>query len=581
MKFRVGREALGEAVAWVARALPSRPVVPVLAGLLLEAEADSLVLSCFDYEVSARVRIDAEVAEAGTALVPGRLLAEITRSLPSQSAEFTLAADAVGLTCGSAEFMLVTLPLEEFPALPEPPSAAGTVDGGVLAAAAGQVVPAASRDDTLPMLTGVCLDFAGDTITLAATDRYRLAVREIPWTPAGPALRAAALVPARTLADVARTMAAGVPVTIAFGAGGTGAAAAGSTPGSGGPGSDEPRPAEGMISFEGGGRRLTARLIAGEFIRYRSRFPAGSAAGPRSRRPRSPRRSGGCRWSPSGPARCGWRSAPALSWWRPRRRAGPAPWRPWPRTSKVTSPLFPSTRTTCSTGSAPWRWSRRPARRAAPATAAAATERGDGSGDGPAESAGQIRIEFTSPAKPALLTWAADRRPPGDADDGGPDGTAPEVPAFRYLVVPLRVPSPGQGMARTGAWPGRGAGWAAAGQKRRQSRRKRPSSYPDDQHDDRQLAGEREQPERRQREDQQPGQRHHEQHRRPRPARPAPALVARPLPAAAAHAVRQRRRRWRGIREIMVSRLRSRSVVAASAAASRSLNSSRVSRPCA
>ena len=275
MKFRVEREALGEAVAWVARALPSRPVVPVLAGLLLEATADGLVLSCFDYEISARVRIDADVEEAGTALVPGRLLAEITRSLPSQSAEFTSAADAVSLTCGSAEFMLVSLPIEDFPALPEPPAAAGTVDGGILAAAAGQVVPAASRDDTLPMLTGVCLDFDGDTITLAATDRYRLAVRAVPWMPADPDLRAAALVPARTLADVARTMAAGVPVTIAYGASSTGSQA---TPaaalGSDVRGSGEPRPAEGMISFEGGGRRLTARLIAGEFIRYRSRFPA-------------------------------------------------------------------------------------------------------------------------------------------------------------------------------------------------------------------------------------------------------------------------------------------------------------------
>src|SRR6266581_2330978 len=226
MKFRVGREALGEAVAWVARALPSRPVVPVLAGLLLEA-GDGLVLSCFDYEISARVRIDADVAEPGTALVPGRLLAEIIRSLPSQSAEF---------------------------------------------ASAGQVVPAASRDDTLPMLTGVCLDFDGEKITLAATDRYRLAVREIPWAPTDPALRAAALVPARTLADVARTMAAGVPVTIAFGAGSVVTAGTGS--GSGRPGGGEPRPAEGMISFAGGGRRLTARLIAGEFIRYRTRFPS-------------------------------------------------------------------------------------------------------------------------------------------------------------------------------------------------------------------------------------------------------------------------------------------------------------------
>ena len=208
MKFRVERDVLGEAVSWVARALPSRPVVPVLAGLQLAAEDGSLVLSCFDYEVSARVRVAAEVAEPGTALVPGRLLAEITRSLPPQPAEFTSDADSVSLSCGGAEFTLVALPAEEFPALPEPPAAAGSADGGVLAAAIAQVVPAASRDDTLPMLTGVCLDFDGSVLTLAATDRYRLAVRELPWQPASDGLRAAALVPARTLAEAARTMAA-------------------------------------------------------------------------------------------------------------------------------------------------------------------------------------------------------------------------------------------------------------------------------------------------------------------------------------------------------------------------------------
>ncbi|MEP7025336.1 MAG: DNA polymerase III subunit beta, partial [Actinomycetota bacterium] len=271
MKFRVERDALGDAVAWVARALPSRPVVPVLAGLLLEAADGALVLSCFDYEVSARVQIDAEVDDPGTALVPGRLLAEITRSLPSRPAEFTSDPDAVSLTCGGAEFTLVSLPIEDFPALPEPPSPAGTIDGGTLAAAAGQVVPAASRDDTLPMLTGVCIDFDGATMTLAATDRYRLAVREVHWQPSSPDLRAAALVPARTLAEVARTMAAGVPVSIAFGD----ASDQDGDPDSAGrhPGG-EPRPAEGMISFDGGGRRLTVRLIAGEFIRYQSRFPS-------------------------------------------------------------------------------------------------------------------------------------------------------------------------------------------------------------------------------------------------------------------------------------------------------------------
>ena len=117
------------------------------------------------------------------------------------------------------------------------------------------------------MLTGVCLDIDGAALTLAATDRYRLAVREMPWEPVQPGVRAAALVPARTLADAARAMTPGVPVTVAFGPGAPGPNRPDSRP------QDEPRPAEGMISFGIGGRQLTTRLIGGEFIRYRSRFP--------------------------------------------------------------------------------------------------------------------------------------------------------------------------------------------------------------------------------------------------------------------------------------------------------------------
>ena len=209
MKFRVEHDVLAEAVAWVARALPSRPVVPVLSGLRLEARDDQLTLSCFDYELSATVRVEADIAKPGTALVPGRLLAEITRSLPGQPAEFAADGDVVSLTCGSAEFTLVSLPLADYPELPPTPPLAGTIDGGELAAATAQVLPAASRDDTLPMLTAVCLDMRGDIMTLAATDRYRLAVRQVRWAPARPGLRAIALGPARTLPDRARTMAPG------------------------------------------------------------------------------------------------------------------------------------------------------------------------------------------------------------------------------------------------------------------------------------------------------------------------------------------------------------------------------------
>ena len=277
MKFTVERDALAEAVAWVARALPTRPVVPVLTGLLLSADGEDqpgqpgagfLTLSCFDYEVSARVRVRAEVAEPGSSLVPGRLLVEIIRSLPHHPVEFGDDPDGISVTCGDAAFMLTPLPLAEYPQLPELPQLAGTADGGTLATAIGQVTPAASRDDTLPMLTAVNVELDGKTMTLAATDRYRMAVRELDWEPApgaGDQGKTTLLVPARTLSDAARMMSHGteVRVVLRHAADGAGAPVDRGTPGA----------AEAMIGFEAGDRRLTARLLAGEFVRYRSRFP--------------------------------------------------------------------------------------------------------------------------------------------------------------------------------------------------------------------------------------------------------------------------------------------------------------------
>jgi DNA polymerase-3 subunit beta len=281
MKFTVERDALADAVAWVARALPTRPVVPVLTGLMLSADADDqpsqpsqpgagfLTLSCFDYEVSARVRVRAEVAQPGTVLVPGRLLVEIVRSLPQHPVEFGDDPDGVSVTCGDAAFMLTPLPLADYPELPELPELAGTADGGALAVAIGQVTPAASRDDTLPMLTAVNVELDGKTMTLAATDRYRLAVRDLDWSPApgsGDQGRIALLVPARTLSDAARMMSHGTEVRVVLRHGGDGTGAA-SRDGGGAVA------AEAMIGFETCERRLTTRLLAGEFVRYRSRFP--------------------------------------------------------------------------------------------------------------------------------------------------------------------------------------------------------------------------------------------------------------------------------------------------------------------
>ena len=418
MRFIVERDALAEAVAWVARSLPSRPVLPILSGLLLEASSDGLTLSCFDYEVSARILLDAEVAEAGTALVPGRLLAEITRSLPPLLVEVEDEKDDVIVTCGPASFTLVTLPVKEYPRLPELPRLAGTVDGGVLATAVGQVAPAASRDDTLPVITGVNLEIDDDTIRLVATDRYRLAIRELGWNPAHPGTRGTLLVPAKTLSDAARMMTPGVPVRVMM-RGEQGASTTGAKSG------DSLRAADAMIGFESGGRRLTTRLIAGEYIKYMSRFP--EDFGSRGDMPAVPlaeavkrvalvaERGSSVRLSfghgkvtieagTEGQARaretvaadfCGEETAIAFS--------------PHYLMDGLGAALI------AATGASP---------------AADKPQNSDKSQNSEKPSSlpdgARIRLEFTSPTKPALITGSA-----GPGDQSAPD--------YRYLVVPLRT----------------------------------------------------------------------------------------------------------------------------------------------
>lgn len=259
MDLRVERDALADAVGWTARSLPARPPMQVLLGLLLDASGPdgSLEISGFDYEVSSRVRLDTTVAEPGRVLVPGRLLADIVRALPAAPVELRLEGTRVVLTCGAARFTLPTLPVEDYPSLPDMPETAGSLESDVFAAAVAQVALAAGRDDTLPVLTGVRLEIEDDALTLAATDRYRLAVRTLPWKPGTPGLSTTALVPARTLADTAKALTSGPEVTLAL------------SSGSGG---------DGMIGFEAAGRRSTSRLLEGEFPKYRSLLPSESSA---------------------------------------------------------------------------------------------------------------------------------------------------------------------------------------------------------------------------------------------------------------------------------------------------------------
>jgi DNA polymerase III subunit beta len=265
MKFRVERDALAEAVAWTARALPPRPAVPVLSGLLLETDGNALSVSGFDYEVSTQVGIEVHASTAGRALVSGRLLADITKALPPHPVDVAVDGPKVTIVCGTARFTLPTMPVEDYPSLPVMPTTAGSVDSEEFAHAVAQVAVAAGRDDTLPMLTGVRLEIDGDRITLAATDRYRLAARELAWKPEQDGLSQAVLVPARTLDATAKTLTGGPAVTLALSSGALG---------------------EGIIGFAGGtprsagnaSRRTTTRLLDAEFPRYQSLWPTEFAA---------------------------------------------------------------------------------------------------------------------------------------------------------------------------------------------------------------------------------------------------------------------------------------------------------------
>ena len=252
MKIRLERDVLAEAVQWAARSLPLRPSVPILAGLLVQADADGVTFSSFDYETSAQINVTAAVADEGQALVSGRLLADISRSLPPKPVDITSDDTKVELICGSARFTLQTLPVADYPSLPAMPEATGTVPSAAFAQAVAQVVVAAGRDELLPVFTGVRVEIDDDTISLLATDRYRMALKELTWNPSRPQSSATALVPARVLSETSRSMTAGEEIMLSLSDGGAG---------------------DGIIGFDGRGpagqRQTTTRLLDGEFPKVR------------------------------------------------------------------------------------------------------------------------------------------------------------------------------------------------------------------------------------------------------------------------------------------------------------------------
>lgn len=253
MKFRVERSELTDAVAWTARSLSAKAMFPILSGLLLEADSNGVRMSTYDLENSASVVAAADVVDGGKAVVHGRLLTEIARTLPNSAVEIVLDGSKVVVTCGSTRMTLPVFNVEDFPALPGMPASIGTVESSTFASAVTQVAVAAGKDaDTLQQLTGIRIEIDGGQLTLAATDRYRLAVRTLDWTAGDDSTHEPVTVPARVLADVAKALGSTGQVRL-----GLGRVAQG----------------EGIVGIEADSRTTTARLIELEFPRFRQLLP--------------------------------------------------------------------------------------------------------------------------------------------------------------------------------------------------------------------------------------------------------------------------------------------------------------------
>jgi DNA polymerase-3 subunit beta len=251
MKVTCAKDELAEKLQIAGRGVSTRTTVQILAGILLRAAGGQLSVSATDMEISLRVSLEAQVGDEGAVVVPGRLLVDIVRLLPP--GEVTIAHRAeegvAEITCGSASYRLHTYAAEDFPRLPEIDDAtAFAVDKEAFVDTIARVSRSASRDESRPVLTGVLVRFEGDKLVMAATDSYRLSVKETPLAE-GPGREVEAIVPARALGELARIAQAGEPGTLRVGV------------------------QENQIVFGIDDIWLTARRIDGQFPNYKQLLP--------------------------------------------------------------------------------------------------------------------------------------------------------------------------------------------------------------------------------------------------------------------------------------------------------------------
>jgi DNA polymerase III subunit beta len=248
LRITASKDELAARLATVARGVSTRTAVLVLGGIQLRAEGGRLHLAATDMEVSLRASLDAQVADEGTVVVPGRLLLDIARSLPDSEVTIEHRPDeaVVVVSAGTANYRLHTYSAEDFPRLPDVDAVPlNTVDRDALVETIGRVGRSASRDESRPVLTGILVRFEPGKVVMAATDSYRLAVKETPVEGTLPELEA--IIPARALQELARIASGAEDVQLGL--------------------------LDNHVVFGADGTWLTTRRIDGQFPNYRQLLP--------------------------------------------------------------------------------------------------------------------------------------------------------------------------------------------------------------------------------------------------------------------------------------------------------------------
>ncbi|QPK94148.1 DNA polymerase III subunit beta [Actinomyces sp. zg-332] len=206
MKFTVDRDILANSVSWTSHTLQSKSTSPVRMGVLLNAKNETLTLQAVGDDSSSKSVIEAKVDEEGTILVSGKLLADICKALPNKPVHVSLEDKKVLIKCGSSRFTLITMNIDEYPEINQMPQTFGTVDSQEFYNVINQIKIAASKDDMIPVLSSIKMDFIGKKIYLTATDRFRLAKGELDWTPEDENINVSVLIKSKNLYDIARSL---------------------------------------------------------------------------------------------------------------------------------------------------------------------------------------------------------------------------------------------------------------------------------------------------------------------------------------------------------------------------------------